>query len=161
VGPDKGDGTLAAAHAEVERRNLRRHVRLLGAVSKEQVPACLNQADIFLNTTNFDNTPVSVLEAMACGLCVVSTNVGGIPYLLDHEQDSLLVPAGDAEACAGAVSRLLSDAGLAARISEGARRKAAASDWERVVPEWQRVLSNVLAARTGPAPLVSRAAAGD
>ena len=65
----------------------------------------MNNGDIFLNTTGVDNAPVSVVEAMACGLCVVSTNVGGIPYLLEHEYDSLLVPSNDPAAMATAVRK--------------------------------------------------------
>ena len=57
------------------------------------MPGQLDQADVFLNTTNYDNTPVSVLEAMACGLPLVSTNVGGIPYLLEDGKTALLAPS--------------------------------------------------------------------
>lgn len=156
IGPDKGDGAFTAAKEEVARRGLQHHVRLLGAVPKDEVPRFLNEADIFLNTTNFDNTPVSVLEAMACGLCVVSTNVGGIPYLLTDEADSLLVRPGDVDACVRAVSRLLTDESLAARLSAGARRKAESCDWNRVLPEWQRVLRNVVPSRFSPQPILSR-----
>ncbi len=160
IGPDKGDGTLAEVQAQVALRNLAEHVRLQGAVDKEQVPGCLNQGDIFLNTTNIDNTPVSVLEAMACGLCVVSTDVGGIPYLLEDGVDSLLVPRGDAAACAAAVERLLKDDALAARLSAAARRKAEAFDWQRVLPQWQSLLLNLIPARSSARPLAPREVAG-
>ena len=69
-----------------------------------QVPSELNEFDIFLNTTFVDNTPVSVLEAMACGLCVVSTDVGGLSFLLEHEGDALLVPPDNPKAMAAAVA---------------------------------------------------------
>lgn len=160
IGPDKGDGTLAEATEEVKRRGLQAHVHLMGPVPKEEVPRYLRQADIFLNTTNFDNTPVSVLEAMACGLCVVSTNVGGIPYLLDHELDSLLVPPDDVDECVNAVARILREEGLAARLSSGARRKAESHDWSRVLPEWQNVLRGVIPARFTQQPLLARLTEG-
>ncbi len=50
------------------------------------------EGDIFLNTTNVDNAPVTVVEAMACGLCIVSTDAGGVPDLVEDEHEALLVP---------------------------------------------------------------------
>jgi glycosyltransferase involved in cell wall biosynthesis len=92
-----------------------------------------------------DNTPVSVLEAMACGLCVISTNVGGIPYLLQDEHDALLVPSGDDGAMAKAVRRVLTEEGLADRLSCNARRKVEQFDWSYILPKWERVLIDVAA----------------
>jgi glycosyltransferase involved in cell wall biosynthesis len=106
------------------------------------VPEVLNRADIFLNTTNVDNNPVSVAEAMACGLCIVSTDVGGMTYLLDHETNALLVRPDDPEAMADAVQRILSDSDLAARLSSNARRKAEGFDWEAVLPRWRNLLTS-------------------
>ena len=71
------------------------HVEFRGPVPKANLPSVFAESDIFLNTTNVDNTPVTVVEALASGLCVVSTSVGGIPYLVQHERDALLVPADD------------------------------------------------------------------
>ena len=74
-----------------EAAGMNGRIRFLGQVDKRRVPRVLADADIFLNTTHVDNTPVSVVEAWP-GLCVVTTNVGGIPYLVRHEQEALLVP---------------------------------------------------------------------
>jgi glycosyltransferase involved in cell wall biosynthesis len=84
---------------------------------------------------------------MACGLCVVSTNAGGITYLLEHEHDALLVPPDDHEAMAAAVRRLLTEEGLAARISRNARRKAEQFDWSVILPQWEALLKGVAAGR--------------
>src|SRR5581483_5520203 len=108
--------------------------------AKPEIPIRLNEFDIFLNTTNVDNTPVSVLEAMACGLCVVSTNVGGLPYLLRHEQDALLTAPGDAQAMASAVCRLLGEPKLGEQLSKAARAKVREHDWSVVLPQWQELL---------------------
>lgn len=143
VGPDKGDGSFGDLQHFVANSNLQAHVSYVGGVPKEEVPAWLQRGDIFLNTANVDNTPVSVIEAMACGLCVVSTNVGGIPYLLDHEQDALLVPPNDPDAMADAVRRILAEPGLAAQLSRNARRKAEQFDWETILPQWERLLTEV------------------
>ena len=114
-----------------------------GGVPKAEVPERLSAGDIFLNTTNVDNTPISVLEAMASGLCVVSTNVGGMPYLVKHEQDGLLVPPGDAQAMAEAVRRVLTEPGLAANLSANARKKAELFDWPRLMPQWEQMLTTL------------------
>jgi glycosyltransferase involved in cell wall biosynthesis len=139
VGPDK-DGSLDRTRAEARRLGVAEHVDFPGGVPKSSVPEWLDRGDIFLNTTSVDNTPVSVLEAMACGLCVVSTNVGGIPYLLDDGRDALLVRPGDPVAMAEAVRRLLTETGLAEELSRKARAKAERLDWARVLPRWKELL---------------------
>lgn len=136
VGPDKGDGSLQETQILAQELGVQNHVEFLRAVLKTQVPAILGRGDIFLNTTNYDNTPMSVLEAMACGLSVVSTNVGGIPYLLEHEVDSLLVEPDHPEQMAQAVQRLLSEPELSTRLAQNARRKVEKFDWELILPRW-------------------------
>lgn len=140
VGPDKGDGSLSQTRKKAAELGVVERIRFPGKVPKSEVPHWLNQGDIFINTTNVDNTPVSVLEAMACGLCVVSTDVGGIPYLLEHGQDALLVPADSPEAMAAAVERILTEPGLAERLSFQGRRKVEQFDWIVILPQWEKVL---------------------
>jgi glycosyltransferase involved in cell wall biosynthesis len=144
VGPDKEDSSLQACRSTAEVLHLERRIEYAGSVSKSAVPAWLDRGDIFINTTNVDNTPVSVIEAMACGLCVVSTNVGGIPYLLEHEVDALLVPASDPKAMAGAVKRVLTEPGLAERLSRNARRKSEQFDWQVILQRWKALFEEVL-----------------
>lgn len=139
IGPDKGDGSVQQTRSIVTNLGLGEYVYLPGRVPKSDVPTWLNRADIFINTTNVDNTPVSVIEAMACGLCVVSTSVGGIPYLLDHGHDALLVPPDNPVAMADAVRRVLTEPGLAERLSQNARAKAASNDWSVVLPRWEEL----------------------
>lgn len=140
IGPDKGDGSLARAWKLAGQLDVAGRIHFSGPVSKKNVPRRLSEADIFLNTANIDNTPVSVLEAMASGLCVVSTNVGGIPYLLEHEKDSLLVPPNHPEAMAAAVRKILNDPSLAARLSSSARKKAEQFDWSKVLAQWEALI---------------------
>jgi len=144
VGPDKGDGSLQEMVKLSEQLNVDRYIKIIPGVSKDQVPFYLNQGNIFINTTNVDNTPVSVIEAMACGLCVVTTNVGGIPYLLEHEIDALLVPPDDPEAMAASIQRILDDPELASRLSTNARKKAEQFDWSIVLPQWERSFEKIL-----------------
>lgn len=145
IGPDKGDGSLESTRDLALKLGVMDKITFAGPVSKNTIAHWLNQGDIFLNTTHVDNMPVTVLEAMACGLCVVSTNVGGIPYLLENERDSLLVPDGDHVAMAAAVQRLVTEDGLAKRLSENARRKAEQFAWSNILPKWEKLFMEVSA----------------
>ncbi len=139
VGPDKKDGSLERTRQAAKERRVAEHITFVGGIEKSAVPEWLNRGDIFLNTTNIDNTPVSVIEAMACGLCVVSTNVGGIPFLLKDEQDALLVPPNHPDAMVDAIRRILRDTDLARALSENARNKAERYDWSVVLPKWKEM----------------------
>ncbi|MBX3144435.1 MAG: glycosyltransferase family 4 protein [Trueperaceae bacterium] len=156
IGSDKGDGSLARTLAAAADLGVASRLKTPGPVDKAAVPAALDAADVFLNTTNVDNVPISVLEAMACGLCVVSTDVGGIPYLATDGHDALLVPPDDPVAMAQAVTRLFREPGLAARLSANARERALANDWSAVLPRWTALLDDVAHAR----PLRGRARGG-
>jgi glycosyltransferase involved in cell wall biosynthesis len=147
IGPDKGDGSLERTRRAAVSLGVSGACHFVGRVEKGEVPAWLAKGDIFLNTTNVDNTPVSVIEAQAAGLCVVSTDVGGIPYLLENEKDALLVPPGDARAMAEAVRRLFVEPGLAPSLSRNGRMKAEGFDWSHILPEWESLIRR--AARAG------------
>jgi len=145
VGPDKGDGTWQKVALLVRRRGLENSVHLIGQVPRAEVQRQLAAHDIFINSTDVDNTPVSVLEAMAAGLCIVSTNVGGIPFLLQDEKTALLVPPRNAPALAEAVRRLLATPALASRLSSAGYAAAVGNDWTSVLPQWQELLRSVAA----------------
>jgi glycosyltransferase involved in cell wall biosynthesis len=146
-GHDKGDGSLQTMRRLATRLGVSERIETPGGVPKSDVPHRLSAGDIFLNTTNVDNTPISVLEAMACGLCVVSTNVGGMPYLVEHEQDGLLVPPGDAQVMAAAVRRILTEPALAEKLSANARKKAERFDGSAILQQWEKTLTEILSSR--------------
>ncbi len=147
VGYDKGDGALHGAQALALQLGVSGCLALPGGAPHEDVPGWLDGADIFLNTSNIDNTPVSVMEAMACGLCVVSTDVGGMPFLIEHGRDGLLVPPDDPAAMAAAVSHLLNEDGLAGRLSQNARSRVEPFDWGTVLPRWEALLTSAAEGR--------------
>jgi glycosyltransferase involved in cell wall biosynthesis len=148
IGKDKGDGTLQRARDTAARAGVATRVSFRGPVAKDDVGEWLGQSDIFLNTTNVDNAPVSLLEAMACGLCVVSTSAGGVPYLVEDGREALLVPPGDGEAMASAVRRVLREPELAERLSRAARSLAERHDWSVVLPRWMELLASGAAGDT-------------
>jgi glycosyltransferase involved in cell wall biosynthesis len=122
------------------------HLVVRDAVPKASVAAWLDRADIFLNTTHVDNTPVSVMEAMACGLCVVSTNVGGIPYLVRDGEDALLVEPDNPRDMASAVRRVVESPGLGERLSRSARQSVSGLDWSHILPRWEAILCEAVSA---------------
>jgi glycosyltransferase involved in cell wall biosynthesis len=148
IGADK-DGSMERVRALARRLGVEEAVELRPAVVKEEVGAALAAGDVFLNTAQTDNMPVSVLEAMACGLCVVSTDVGGVRYLVEDGADGLLVKPGDADGMARAVLRILGEEELSARLSAMGRRKAEGHNWAAVLGEWVRVLREAAGAGGG------------
>jgi len=144
IGPDKGDGSYQRTVDLATRLNLNDHIDFIMGVTKSEVPLWLNHGDIFLNTTNIDNTPVSVMEAMACGLCVVSTNVGGIPYLVNNGENGLLVRPNDPVDMANAMRRIIYEPELGSRISQAARNKVTCFDWAHILPMWDQLLSSLI-----------------
>lgn len=145
VGPDKGDGSLQAVNSLAKDLGVENQLFILPAVPYEEVPFLLDKGDIFINTTNYDTAPRSLLEAMANGVCVVSTNVGGIPWMITNFQDGLLVPPEDKLAMINAIKSLLEDPEFALHISQNARQTAERHDWSNVIPEWDTLFSDVLA----------------
>jgi len=144
IGPDKKDGSKEMVEELIAKYNLKSKIELVGPVDKKDVSNWLNKSDIFLNTTNFESFGVSVLEAAACGLCIVTTNVGELSYLWENEVDALLVPPNDPEAMAAAIQRILTEPGLAARLSANARKKAEQFVWSFILPQWEKIFIEVL-----------------
>ncbi|WP_242117966.1 glycosyltransferase family 4 protein [Aestuariivivens sediminicola] len=138
VGPDSGDGSLEATKSLAGALEL--EVSFTGKLSKEKWIALSQDYNLFINTTNFDNMPVSVIEAMALGLPVVSTNVGGMSYLIDHERDGILVnPDAEAE-FVDAIKILISNPERLKTMTKAARQKVEAFDWSVVREQWLTIL---------------------
>jgi glycosyltransferase involved in cell wall biosynthesis len=124
---------LEAMARDLELRN----VRFVGRVPHQEMGRLLDAADVLLNSPDVDNMPLSLIEAQAAGLPIVSTSSGGIPYVVRHEETGLLVPTGDHVALASAALRLFEDDGLAERLTHAARRECLANyTWESVQEKW-------------------------
>jgi glycosyltransferase involved in cell wall biosynthesis len=118
-----GDGpSLPAISAAVQEDGLFERVELLGA--RADIPELLARSDVFVLSSRSEGFPVSILEAMAAGLPVVATDVGGIAEAVEDGETGLLVPAADPEALACALERLVSDADLRRRLGAAGRARA-------------------------------------
>ncbi|QTD37576.1 glycosyltransferase family 4 protein [Polaribacter batillariae] len=122
----------------VEKYNLHNSVEFTNVLLKEEWHKVSVDYDIFINTTNFDNTPVSVMEAMALGLPVVTTNVGGIPYLLEDKVDAFLVGKNNPKLMVEAIIKLLKNDNLI--ICRNARKKVETFSWNHNKTKWLQIL---------------------
>ena len=95
VGPEK-DGTMASCKKLAKKHDL--DVRFTGKLRKKHWAELSKNYDFFINTTSIDNTPISVIEAMSLGLAIISTNVGGMPMLIEDHHDGILTPENDENA---------------------------------------------------------------
>jgi glycosyltransferase involved in cell wall biosynthesis len=123
----------------VQTLNLRK-VQFLGIVPKDEIPILADKHDIYLHTNRIDNMPITVIEMWACGLPIVGTNVGGMPYLVRNRTDGILVKSENYQAMAGACFDLLSNNELAKTLSRNGRARALELTWERVRPLWEEAL---------------------
>ncbi len=121
-----GDGELERTRHEIALRGLAQHVDVLGWVSGDAKLALLCQAGIYVLPSYAEGLPMSVLEAMACGLAVVATQVGGIPEAVTDGKEGILVPAGDVAALAKALGALLADEGARHTMGLAGREKVEA-----------------------------------
>lgn len=137
VGPDK-ENILASLQQLANEWNLK--VDFTGKLSKSEWGELSTQYDIFINTTHFDNTPVSIIEAMALGLPVVSTNVGGIPYLMEHRHTGMLSDDDDVNAMVANIKALIHDKALAAKLVVNAAGMVQDFDWNIVRAKWHEIL---------------------
>lgn len=122
-------------------------VHFAGRLDRDAMADLYRQADVVLNPSRVDNMPNSLLEAMASGVPVVSTDVGGVPYIVQHGHTACLVPAGDDEAMAAALQRLADEPAERQRLRHNGLSEAARYTWAAVSPLWARVYAEALTGR--------------
>jgi glycosyltransferase involved in cell wall biosynthesis len=130
------DGWMRPELEQLARDLNLRNAGFIGRVPFEQMPDLYDSADMYLTATDLDNMPGSITESFAAGLPVVTTDAGGIPYILTHEETGLMVPRNDHEAMAAAAFRLLEDQELALKIARQAREASRQYTWAQVRNKW-------------------------
>lgn len=138
VGPDS-ECILKEAKALANR--LKVQVTFTGKLTKTEWIDLSQKYNIFINTTNFDNMPVSVVEAMALGMPIVSTNVGGMPYLISDNIDGLLVPPNNVKVFVNAIKKITNNPSETQRMALNARKKIEQFDWDVVKQLWFKLLN--------------------
>ena len=131
-----GNGRQRLFLEELTRKLQLRNVEFLGFVAPERMGQLYNETHIFLNGSNIDNLPGSILDSFASGMPVVTTSAGGIPYIVAHERTGLLVPRNDSEAMAASALRLLESEELASTISRNAYESCQSYTWPAIREKW-------------------------
>lgn len=135
---------LTALQLLCEQLQLRDAVDFCGRIDNEHIARLYADADLMLNPSTADNMPISILEALASGVPVVTTAAGGIPDLVEQGKTALLVPVGDADAMADSALLLLSQPDFADRLSQAGIAEVARYSWPRVRTQWQQAYWRVL-----------------
>lgn len=159
-----------ALRDDPEARRLRRiarrfgvahRVRLVGRVDREDMPDLLRSADLVVCTPWYEPFGMVPLEAMACGVPVVATAVGGLTDTVVDGVTGMHVPPGQPTALASTIRTLLDDGYRRAGMAEAGRDRAATRfSWERVATETARVYDRSVS-RTGREPVPMRRSAGE
>lgn len=131
TGPDQ-----ARLQALVADMGLDGAVRFTGRIDNADITALYASATCMINPSTVDNMPISILEAFACGVPVVSTCAGGIPDMLQDGVSGLLVPVGDDAAMAEQVLRILHSPGLAQQLRQAGLTEAQKYGWPQVRTQW-------------------------
>jgi len=139
IGPFKDDSYQEVVK-KIEAYNLKESVEITGVLPKKEWLKKSEAYDIFINTTNFDNTPVSIMEAMALGFPIVSTNAGGLPFLISDKKDGILVAKNDAKQMAKEIDNLIKNPLFAKELATNAHKKAISFDWQTVKNQWFELL---------------------
>lgn len=147
------EAKLVIAGSGSQRENLEKlarelkleNVKFVGRVSQEKMIELYDAADIYLNSPNTDNMPGSLIECYASGIPVITTEVGGIPYILENEKTGLMIPVNDHEAMAQAAFRILEDKELSARLIKNARDYCRIFTWQGARDEWMKIYKELFA----------------
>lgn len=138
-----GSGPLEPSlRSAVDRLQLARHVLFAG--SRDDVLELLVGFDAFVLNSRFEGLPIALVEAMAAGLPVVATNVGGTPEVVDHGVEGFLVPPGDPGTLAVTLAKLLDDPTLRAEMGARAARRAAGLQLSAAVIHLQGIYDRLL-----------------
>jgi len=139
-----GDGPESDHLKKIVRKlNLEQNVKFRGRVSEEESHKIFARSTIFVLNTNYEGLPHSVLNAMACGLPVITTNIGGNVEVVENEVNGLLVPYNDKPAWLGAIARLLNDEALQAKFVASSQKTLENFKWDKLVNETMEVINKI------------------
>ena len=139
TGP-KCDSDETVVHELISKSGFASSFRLLGRVENIDIPGLYAAADLVVMPSLLEATSLSAMEAMATGKAVVSTNVGGLPFLIRDGENGILVPPENAGALADGMSHMLANATLRERFGAESRRRVVDElDWKIVAAETRKI----------------------
>ena len=144
VGPVK-DNSINVVNNFINKFKLSKNITITGKLNKKDWIELSSEYDIFINTTNYDNHPITLLESMALGLPIVSTNPGGIPDLLSHNQTAKLVKPNDVSGMASQIIDYLLNDHERIQIAINARKIVEENfSKEKIIPKWSTIIDGVI-----------------
>jgi len=142
IGPDK-DGSMEQCIKLSEDLGIKDLVHFTGGLSFNSWLPIVQKGNVFINTTNVDNMPVSLIESMALGVPVISTKVGGIPHLVKDGYNGLLVAPDSPSKFGEAILKLKRNPKLYRDLSDNGRKSASKYSWNKINNQWKTILNSV------------------
>jgi glycosyltransferase involved in cell wall biosynthesis len=139
-----GDGDVEQARTLIKSLNLTDYITVLDWLDQEQRDALLAKADVFVLPSYNEGLPMALLEAMSWGLPVITTPVGGIPEVVTHKQNGLLVNPGDTQQLSEAMQSLIEDENLRLSLGSTARLRVIPLDVKNYLTSLSGVYHSVL-----------------
>ena len=133
-------GELEKSVNEMKLQN----VEFVGKIEQKEMFKLYDKVDIYVNSPNTDNMPGSIIESFASGVPIVTTNAGGIPYILEHEKTGLMVEVNDHEQMAREALRLLEDENLVEKLTKNGREYVKNFSWKEVRGEWLKIYEDLM-----------------
>jgi glycosyltransferase involved in cell wall biosynthesis len=144
VGREEYAGEEGVLRHDVDAHEVRDAVEFAGMKDGEALAACYAEAQVLCLPSRREGVPLVLLEAMSFGLPVIATPVGGIPDFVSPEENGLLVPPGDVDALAGAISTLAADPALRARLGAAGRERVLEQGRdEMIAARWRELYDEV------------------
>lgn len=138
IGPDRG--CMNQVIEKIKNYDLVDEVKILGQIKNNELPDYYFSHDVYINTTEFESFGLSVMEAAATGIPIVSNSVGEISYLWEHAENAFLVDSNDPKLFAKYITQVFKSRDLARSVAFNARKKAELFDWEIVKKQWIDIL---------------------
>lgn len=139
---DKNEYYYSEVIDYIKQNKLDNKVKISGKCTKEEWLSLSKNYDIMVSNPIIDNTPISVIEGMALGLFVISTDVGGIPDLLEDNIDCFLVKSNDYKQLANTIEKVIENLNMFSEIQIKARLKAESFDWKSIKPVWMEIINS-------------------
>jgi L-malate glycosyltransferase len=138
-----GDGSQREALKRLAAELDLKHVSFVGQVPPNKIVEYYDEADIYLNGSEIDNQPLSLLEAFACGLPIVTTDAGGIPDIVSDGETGFLVPRGNFQMLAERAQKLLMAPDLALSMVRNGNRECRKYSWAVLRDAWVNIYSEL------------------
>ncbi len=150
-----GDGPeRARLESLIREKQLGERVRLLGAVSRAELFAALQQADLFILNSTYEGLPHLVLEALQAQVPIIATDSGGTGEVIQHAYNGMLIPAADDSVLSAAIKLLLEDEELCARLVKNGAATLGLFTWSGLLDQTEHLLTKIHSEKTQRIPLL-------